>query len=120
MRVAGYPVEPGRTAVGLLVGLAGLCFLAQPLTGPVTVGGVAVQPAAISPVVLAAGFGLGTAVFYRQGHRLFAAAHGIFAIALAGFVGAVATGSDWLLVVGVAALVGGAGWLLTQREAARR
>jgi hypothetical protein len=120
MRVAGYAVEPGRTGVGALVALAGVLFLLQPLTGPVDVGGVPVQPAAVSPVVLALGFGLGAVVFHRQGYRLFAGAHAVFAVSLAGFVGGVALGSDLLLVVGVAALVGGAGWLLTAARAARR
>jgi len=120
MRVAGYRIEPGRTVVGGLVGLAGLLFLLQPVTGPVDVGGVPVQPAAASPVVLALGFALGAVVFYRQGRGLFAAAHAVFAVALAGLVGGVATGSDWLLVVGVGALVAGAGWLVTRARAARR
>jgi len=120
MRIAGTRVEPGRTVVGSLVGLAGLLFLAQPVTGPIDVGGVPIQPAAASPVVLAIGFAFGAVVFYRQGRRLFAAAHAVFAVALAGIVGGVATGSDWLLVVGIGALVGGSGWLVTQARAARR
>ncbi|ACV47616.1 MULTISPECIES: hypothetical protein [Halomicrobium] len=118
MNVAGYAVEPGRTAVGVLVGTAGLLFLAQPITGPIDVGGVPIQPALAAPIVLAAGLALGAFVFYRQGYALFAAAHAVFAVSLVGFVGGVALGSDLLLVVGVAALVGGAGWLVTiQRRA---
>jgi hypothetical protein len=120
MRVAGYRVELGRTVVGALVGLAGLLFLLQPVTGPVDVGGVPVQPTAASPVVLAVGFALGAIVFYRQGRRLFAGAHAVFAVALGGIVGGVVTGSDWLLVVGVGALAAGAGWLVTRARAARR
>ena len=114
MRVASHTVEPGRTAVALLVGLAGLLFVLQPLTGPVDVGGVAIQPAAVSPLVLTAGFAVGAVVFYRQGYGLFAAAHGVFAVAIGALVGGVATGSELLLVVGVGALVAGAGWLVTQ------
>jgi hypothetical protein len=114
MRVAGYDVEPGRTLVALLVGLAGLLFVLQPLTGPVDVGGVPVQPAAVSPLVLTGGFAVGAVVFYRQGYRLFAAAHGVFAVAIGALVGGVATGSEPLLAVSVGALVAGAGWLVTQ------
>jgi hypothetical protein len=114
MNVAGHRVEPGRIAVGLLVGLAGLLFVLQPVTGPIALGSVRFQPAALSPVVLAAAFSLGFVVFYRQGYRLFAVAHAVFAVALLGLLVGVATGRDGFLLVGVVALVAGAGWLVTQ------
>ncbi|PSP95478.1 hypothetical protein BRC91_02180 [Halobacteriales archaeon QS_4_62_28] len=114
MSVAGHRVEPGRIVVGLLTGIAGLLFVLQPLTGPIALGSVAVHPAALSPVVLATGFTLGAVVFCRQGYWLFAFAHAVFAIALLALLVSVSTGSDLFLLVSVAALVAGSGWLITQ------
>jgi hypothetical protein len=63
MRVAR--VDAGPAAVGCVVALAGALFLAEPLVGPVPVGGRDVPVAALSFVVLAVAFDLGAVVFYR-------------------------------------------------------
>ena len=45
---ARLDLEAGPVAVGLLVGLAGLLFLATPLVGPVSVGGYDSHSPAVS------------------------------------------------------------------------
>ena len=106
--------EPGPAAVGTLVGLSGLCFLVAPVVEPLPVGGLAVSPVALSAVALTAAFTLGTAVFVRRGHRLFAMAHGSFAVAWALLVAGPLLGSGDLLLAGVVVLVAGVGFLLSQ------
>ncbi|WP_254272070.1 hypothetical protein [Haloarcula marina] len=105
--------ELGPMAVGVLVGLAGLLFLLAPVVDPVAVGGGAVSVVALSAVVLTAGFSLGTVVFARRGHRLFAIAHGVFAVAWVLLVLGPLLGVGDLLVAGVVVLVAGIGLLVT-------
>ena len=52
---ASLDFEPGPVAVGLVVGLGGVCFLLEPVVDPVPVGGLVVRPVALSAVALAAG-----------------------------------------------------------------
>jgi hypothetical protein len=111
---ARLDLEAGPVAVGLLVGLAGLLFLATPVVGPVTLGGLAVSPVALSAVVLTAGFTLGAVVFARRGRRLFALAHGIFAVAWALLVAGPLLGNGDLLLAGVVVLIAGVGFLVSQ------
>jgi len=107
-------VEAGPAAVGTLVGAAGLLFLAEPVAGPVNVGGLRVRPVALSAVSLTAGFGLGAVVFYRRGRRFAAIGHGLFGIAWAGIVAATAAGSGRLLLGSILFLLGGCGFLATR------
>jgi len=107
-------VEAGPAAVGTLVGVAGLLFLFEPLVGSVPVGDLRVRPVALSAVVLALALGLGAVVFYRRGRRLFAFAHGVFAVAWAGIVLGTATGSGAFLVGGVVLVIAGCGFLVGQ------
>lgn len=108
--------EPGPAAVGTLVGLSGLLFLVTPVVGPVPVGGLLVSPVALSALALTAAFALGTVVFARRGRRLFAMAHGIFAVAWALLVAGPLFGNGDLLLAGVVVLVAGVGFLLSQRR----
>ncbi|KOX94485.1 hypothetical protein [Haloarcula rubripromontorii] len=108
--------EPGPVAVGTLVGLSGLLFLLTPVVEPVAVGSLQVSPVALSAVVLTLGFALGTVVFARRGRRLFAIAHGIFAVAWALLVLGPLLGQEALLLAGVVVLVAGAGFLVSQRR----
>jgi len=107
--------EAGPVAVGSLVGLSGLLFLVTPVVDPVPVGGLLVSTVALSAVVLTAAFTLGTVVFARRGRRLFAMAHGIFAVAWALLVAGPLLGEGDLLLAGVVVLVTGVGFLVSQR-----
>ncbi|GGN93109.1 MULTISPECIES: hypothetical protein [Haloarcula] len=107
-------LEPGPVAVGSLVGLSGLLYLLVPVVGPVSLGGLSVSVVALSAVVLTLGFSLGFVVFARRGHRLFAAAHGIFAVAWALLALGPFLGSGPVLIAGVVVLVAGVGFLVTQ------
>jgi len=107
-------LEVGPVAVGALVGLAGLLFLAAPVVAPVPVGGLTVSPVALSAVVLTAGFALGAVVFGLRGRRLFAIAHAVFAVAWALLVAGPLVGNGDLLLAGVVVLVAGVGFLLSQ------
>ncbi|AUG46564.1 hypothetical protein BVU17_03150 [Haloarcula taiwanensis] len=111
---ATLDLEPGPVAVGILVGLSGLLFLLTPVVEPVAVGSLQVSTVALSAVVLTLGFALGTVVFAHRGQRLFAIAHGIFAVAWALLVLGPLLGQEALLLAGVVVLVAGAGFLVSQ------
>jgi hypothetical protein len=111
---ATLDLEPGPVAVGILVGLSGLLFLLTPVVEPVAVGSLQVSTVALSAVVLTLGFALGTVVFARRGRRLFAIAHGVFAVAWALLVLGPLLGQEALLLAGVVVLVAGAGFLVSQ------
>ena len=111
---ATLDLEPGPVAVGVLVGLSGLLFLLTPVVEPVAVGSLQVSTVALSAVVLTLGFALGTVVFARRGQRLFAIAHGVFAVAWALLVLGPLLGEEALLLAGVVVLVAGAGFLVSQ------
>ena len=105
-------VDGGPALVGVLVGLAGLLFLAEPVVDPVAAGGLRVRPVALSAVVLAVAFCAGAAVFARRGRRLFALAHAVFGVAWTAVVAGTALGSGAVLVAGVVLAVAGCGFLL--------
>ena len=107
-------LEDGPVAVGSLVGLAGVLFLVAPVVGAVPVGGLRVSPVALSAVTLTAAFALGTVVFALRGRRLFALAHGVFAVAWALLVAGPLLGNGDLLLAGVVVLVAGVGFLVSQ------
>jgi len=111
---ASLEFEAGPMAVGTLVGLAGLLFLLAPVVDPVPIGGLDVSVVALSAVVLTLGFALGTVVFARRGRRLFAMAHGVFAVAWALLVLGPLVGNENLLWAGVVVLVAGVGFLVSQ------
>lgn len=116
-RRSALDIDAGPAAVGVLVAAAGVLFLVDPVVGPVSLGGLRARPVALSAVVLAAGFGLGAAVFSRRGHRRFAFAHAVFGLAWAGVVVGTAVGSGLVVVAAVLLVVAGSGALL---EGARR
>ena len=110
-------LEPGPVAVGLLVGLAGLLYLLAPVAPtplPTPVEGVAVSTVLLSAAALTAGFALGAVVFARRGARLFAIAHGVFAVAWALLVLGPLLGEGGVLLAGVVVLVAGVGFLVGQ------
>jgi len=108
-------LEPGPAAVGLLVGLSGLCYLLTPVASPVALGGVPVSTVLLSALAMAAGMALGTVVFARRGRRLLAVAHGVFGVAWLLLSAGPTLGSEALVLAGVVVLVAGVGFLLGQR-----
>lgn len=105
-------LDAGPAVVGCVVALAGLGFLAEPFVEPVPFGTTAVPVAALSAVVLAAGFDLGAVVFYRRGHRRAALAHGVAGLGWSLLVAGPLVGSVAVLWLGVAVVVGGAAFLV--------
>ncbi|PYZ03211.1 hypothetical protein C8039_17735 [Halogeometricum sp. wsp3] len=103
----------GPVAVGTLVGLSETLFSLRQ-SEPVAVGSLRVSTVALSAVVLTLGFALGTVVFARRGRRLFAVAHGVFAVAWALLVLGPLLGQEALLLAGVVVLVAGAGFQVSQ------
>ncbi len=110
MRVAR--VDAGPAAVGCVVALAGALFLAEPLVGPVPVGGIAVPVAVLSFAALAVAFDLGAVVFYRRGHRPAALAHGVAGLGWTLLVAGPLLGSVAVVWLGMAVVVGGAVFLV--------
>jgi hypothetical protein len=113
-------IDAGPAAVGTVVALAGLLFLAGPFLDPVPVGGVSVPVAAFSFVVLAVGLDLGAVVFYRRGQRTAALAHGVAGLGWTLLVAGPLVGSTGLLWLGVAVVVGGAAFLVVEVYGGRR
>ena len=100
--------------VGALVALAGVLFLLEPLVGPIPLFGVPTPPFVLSAAVLALGFGLGAAVYLRRGRRLVGIAHAIGADGFGLVVSGTALGSGLAFFLGVAVLVGGSVFLVSQ------
>lgn len=107
-------IDPASFAVGTLVGLAGVLFLLEPVAGPIRVFGVATPLFVLSAAVLATGFGLGAVVYLRRGHRLIGLAHAVGAGGFGLVVSATALGSGVVLLLGIAVLVGGCVFLVSQ------
>jgi hypothetical protein len=108
----------GRALVGVLVGLAGLLLLAEPLVDPVSVGGQQVPMFLLSGIALAAGLDLGAVVFYRKGMRAAAMAHGVAGLGWSLVVVGPFLGSGVIWFLGLAVVIGGAVFLVV--EVARR
>ena len=119
MSYGGRDLDYGSILVGLLVGLAGLLFLAEPLVGPLELGGLRVRPVALSTVVLALGFGLGGVVYLRRGRRLIGVAHGVGAVGWGLLAVAPAVGSEVALLLGLAVVIGGSVALFLQTSRRR-
>lgn len=100
--------DPLGVAVGSVVGVAGMLFLAQPFVGDVRVGGAPIPAFVLSAGVLGLGFGIGAIGFARRGRGRLSAGHAVGALAwLALFVGG-SVGSEVLVVAGVVLIVAGA------------
>jgi hypothetical protein len=112
--LADRAVDWGSVAVGSLVGLAGLCFLAEPVVGPLAVGGLRIRPIALSTLFLALGFGLGGVVYLRRGQWLIGVAPAVGAVGWGLLALAPAVGSGTALVLGLAVVVGGSVALVVQ------
>lgn len=109
-------LDPWPVAVGVLLGLAGLLFLLEPLP----VGGLRVRPVALSAVTLALGLDLGAVVFLRRGQRFVGLAHAIAGAGFTALVVAVAVDSGTLAVSAVLVLGGGVLFLTYEASRTRR
>jgi hypothetical protein len=107
-------VDAGPAAVGTVVGVAGLLFLADPFLDPVPVGGASVPVAALSFLALAVGLDLGAVVFYRRGQRTAALAHGVAGLGWTLLVAGPLLGSTTLMWLGIAVVAGGAAFLVAE------
>jgi hypothetical protein len=105
--VAPTDLDPGPLATGLLVGVAGVLFLLQPVVEVVALGALRVRPVALSALVLAVGLWVGTAVYLARGKRLVGGAHAVGAVGWSGIVLGTATGNGPLLLGAVVVLVVG-------------
>lgn len=112
-------LDYGPVVVGLIVGLAGLCFLLEPLVDPFAVGDVRVRPVAASAVLLALGLDVGAVVFLRRGRRLVGLAHAIGGAGFTALVVAVAIDSGTLAVSAVLVLGGGMLFLVWETRRTR-
>lgn len=88
----------------MLVGLAGLLLLLEPVVEPLAVGGARVPAFVLGALVFVAAMALGAVVFARRGRRVAAVVHGGAGAGLLGLVAGPVVG-PWLLVAGVALLV---------------
>ncbi|MEF8841784.1 MAG: hypothetical protein V5A62_09195 [Haloarculaceae archaeon] len=113
-------LDYGSLGVGVVVGLAGLAFLLEPVVDPVAIGGFRVRPVAVSAVLLALGLDLGAFVFLRQGRRLVGLAHAIGGAGFTALVVAVAIDSGTLAVSAVLVLGGGMLFLVYEVHRSRR
>ncbi|PSP99159.1 hypothetical protein BRC89_05565 [Halobacteriales archaeon QS_4_70_19] len=105
--MAPADLDPGPLATGLLVGVAGVLFLLQPVVEVVALGALRVRPVALSALVLAVGLWVGTAVYLARGKRLVGGAHAVGAVGWSGIVLGTATGNGPLLLGAVVVLVVG-------------
>ena len=107
-------VDPAPLVVGGFMTLAGGLFLAEPFVEPIPVGGTAVPVAALSFVALAVALDLGALLFYWQGQRTAATAHGVAGLGWTLLVLGPALGSGVLWFLGLAVVIGGAVFLFVE------
>lgn len=100
-------VGVGRYIVGGFVGLAGLLLLAEPVVDPLAIGAARIPMFGLAGVALAIGLDLGAVVFYRQGQRTVAMAHGVAGLGWTFLAVGPVIGSGTLLVVGLVVVIGG-------------
>lgn len=116
--VAGWPsvadLDPASIVVGLLVGIAGLLLFLQPTVRVVPVFGHRVPTFVLSAGVLSLGFAVGTPVYLARGYRLRGLAHAIGAVGFGGLFFAAGFGSLALLWLGLAVLLGGVLFLVSE------
>ena len=112
-------LDAGPVAVGAVVALAGVLFLAEPFVDPLSLGGARVPVSVLSFIALAVGLDLGALVFYRRGQRTAALAHGVAGAGWTLLVAGPLLGSALLLWLGVAVVVGGAVFLVAETRTGR-
>ena len=107
-------LDPVSVVVGSLVAVAGVLLLVQPSVRVLTLFGTRVPTFVASAGVLSLGFAVGTPVYLRRGHRLRGLAHGIGAVGFGGLFFAAGFGSLALLWLGLAVVLGGVLFLVSE------
>jgi hypothetical protein len=107
-------VDPGEAAVGVLVGLAGVLFLLQPVVPRLGTETIWVRPFVLSGGVFAAGLGLGAVVYHRRDRRLRALGHGGMGVGWGLVTLGVVTGVGLFFVGGVVAVAATAFFLVAR------
>ena len=114
----GWPsvddLDPVSIVVGSLVAIAGVLLLVQPSVRVLTLFGRRVPTFVASAGVLSLGFAVGTPVYLRRGYRLRGIAHGIGAVGFGSLFFAAGFGSLALLWVGLAVVLGGVLFLVSE------
>lgn len=115
---AGWPalsdLDPVSVVVGVIVGLAGVLLIIQPSVRVIDVFGTRVPTFVLSAGVLSLGFAVGAPVYLRRGHRLRGIAHAIGAVGFGGLFFAAGFGSLALLWLGLAVVLGGVLFLVSE------
>jgi len=109
-----YELDPAPLVVGAFMALAGVLFLAEPFVQPIPVDGVSIPVAALSFVALALALDLGAVLFYWQGDRTAALAHGVAGLGWTLVILGPMVGSNVLWLLGLAVIVGGAVFLFVE------
>jgi len=109
-----HELDPAPLVVGGFMALAGLLFLAEPFVQPIPIDGVPVPIAALSFVTLALALDLGAILFYWQGERTAAIAHGVAGLGWTLVIFGPMLGSNALWLLGLAVVVGGAVFLFVE------
>jgi hypothetical protein len=105
-------LDPAPVVVGTLMALSAALFLVGPYVDPLSVGGETIPVAAVSFVALAVALDAGAVLFYFQGARSAALAHGVAGSGWTLLVVGPLLGSGLLLVLGLAVVIGGAVFLV--------
>jgi hypothetical protein len=107
-------LDPASVVVGTLVGIAGVLLFGTPTVRAVSVLGTRVPTFVLSAGVLSLGFAVGAPVYLLRGFRLRGVAHLVGAVGFGALFFAAGVGSLGLLALGVAVVVGGALFLVTE------
>lgn len=115
---AGRPslsaVDPASAVVGTLVGLAGVLLVIAPTVRTVALFGTRLPTFVLSAGVLSFGFAVGAPVYLGRGFRLRGLAHLVGAVGFGALFLAAGIGSPGLLALGLAVVLGGALFLVTE------
>lgn len=107
-------LKPAPLVVGCCLALAAGLFLAEPFVAPIPVGDVNVPVGAISFVVFALALNVGAVLFYWQGERTAALAHGVAGLGWTLLMLGPALGSLSLWLLGLSTVIVGAAVLFVE------
>jgi hypothetical protein len=114
-----HELDPAPLVVGGFMALAGLLFLAEPFVQPIPIDGVPIPVAALSFIALALALDLGAVLFYWQGDRTAALAHGVAGLGWSLVILGPMVGSGVVWLLGLAVVIGGAVFLFVEMARGR-